>query len=145
LVCPESHKSCHSAKIDSFTYGWQNKLVAFRNRGTFYRARKPYKKTESNIIPLEIENRGKRKEPLAIEYVAGTVPPASSAKSVRLQPKAPKSAAKKKRSPKNPAGTPLQRFKKQTLAKRAELKKARKDIDKELKAIEKDLGILKRK
>jgi hypothetical protein len=41
--------------------------------------------------------------------------------------------------------TPLQRFKSQTLTKRSQLKKARADIDKELKAIEKDLGVLKRK
>jgi hypothetical protein len=53
-------------------------------------------------------------------------------------------APKKNSRAKNPAGTPLQRFKAQTISKRNELKKARRDIDKELKAIEKDLGTLKR-
>ena len=41
--------------------------------------------------------------------------------------------------------TPLSKFRKQTILKRIQLKKARKDIDTELRAIEKDLGILKRK
>jgi len=52
-------------------------------------------------------------------------------------------AAKKKRGPRRE--TPLQRFRKQTKQKRAELRKARRDIDRELRAIEKDLGTLKRK
>jgi hypothetical protein len=41
--------------------------------------------------------------------------------------------------------TPLQKFRLQTVAKKKELKQARKDIDKQLKHIEKDLGTLKRK
>lgn len=45
---------------------------------------------------------------------------------------------------KNSDGTPLQRFKAQTKLKRDELIKAKRNIDKELKAIEKDLGKLKR-
>lgn len=51
-------------------------------------------------------------------------------------------AGKKAKKPRTQ--TPLARFRQQTLAKKAELRKARKDIDKELKAIEKDLGKLKR-
>ena len=41
--------------------------------------------------------------------------------------------------------TPLQKFRKQTIAKRAELKKTRKECDIQLRQIQRDLGILKRK
>lgn len=41
--------------------------------------------------------------------------------------------------------TPLQRFRIQTVQKRKDLKAAKKDIDRQLRAIEKDLGVLKRK
>lgn len=53
-----------------------------------------------------------------------------------------KSAAKTRKPRKE---TPLSRFRTQTLKKKADLKKAEKDIHRELKAIEKDLGVLKRK
>lgn len=41
--------------------------------------------------------------------------------------------------------TPLRRFRAQTILKRNQLRAERKKIDRELKAIEKDLGVLKRK
>lgn len=50
-------------------------------------------------------------------------------------------AGKKKRVVRE---TPLSKFRKQTIAKRLQLKKVRKDCDRELRAIERDLGILKR-
>lgn len=49
---------------------------------------------------------------------------------------------KKPRKPK--AQSPLQKFRLATLSKRKDLKEARKKIDRDLKAIEKDLGVLKR-
>lgn len=41
--------------------------------------------------------------------------------------------------------TPLQKFRQQTIVKRSELVKARKDIEIQLRHIAKDLGVLKRK
>ncbi len=66
--------------------------------------------------------------------------PENPSKSKRAIPKAAAKPKKKKSS----EGTPLQRFKAQTIAKRAALKLERKRIDRDLKAIEKDLGVLKR-
>lgn len=43
------------------------------------------------------------------------------------------------------AETPLQKFRKQTLLKKAQLKKTIKDCNHDLRAIERDLGVLKRK
>lgn len=87
---------------------------------------------ESTIEPIEAERvqKSRHHKPLP------AVPKSKSAASAK------KSATKRKN---NPDGTPLQRFKKQTVLKRKALKKARADIDRELKAIEKDLGRLKRK
>lgn len=49
---------------------------------------------------------------------------------------------KKPRKPK--AKSPLQKFREQTAQKRKDLKQARKKIDADLRAVEKDLGVLKR-
>lgn len=52
---------------------------------------------------------------------------------------------KRQKKPSKPrAPTPLQKFRVQTIQKRKELKEARKKIDKDLKAIERDLGVLKK-
>ena len=57
---------------------------------------------------------------------------------LKLAPRVPK-------KPKKPKSlTPLQKFRLQTISKRKDLKIARKKIDQDLKAIERDLGVLKR-
>jgi len=50
---------------------------------------------------------------------------------------------KKRRKPRAP--TPLQRFRAQTILKRKELKAQRRECDRKLREIERDLGVLKRR
>lgn len=129
-------------EFDSFTRGWQAKLIKK------YRQQKSYpRKSRKTGDELNPNKRGR----LLLEQQNPDppliVPAAKAAKTTKPRkpktPSATKSAQPKKK--KNFEGTPLQRFKKQTLAKRTELIKARKAIDKDLRAIERDLGVLKRK
>lgn len=71
----------------------------------------------------------------------------ATASKLRVESGSIKDTGKKKKKPNRKLGgrTALKEFKLQTLAKKKELQKARSDIDRELKAIEKDLGVLKRK
>lgn len=104
--------------------------------------------TESNLLPIDYDPpavKGKRSADQIGEVVLTPVTKSQRQAPKKPLPPIPSKAKGKKPRTKNPAGTPLSRFKAQTIAKRGQLKKARKDIDRELRAIEKDLGVLKKK
>lgn len=128
-------------EFDSFTRNWQAKLVR-----KYRQPKPPPRKSRKTGDELNPNKRGRllleqqNPDPPLIVPVAKRKPPP-----IPPKPKGVSSAPKKPRKKNSSGGTPLQRFKKQTLAKRTELIKARKAIDKDLKAIEKDLGVLKRK
>lgn len=139
---------------DTFTRGWQKRLTHLKYHQRFEYVPKSIRQqyiaiedvadqppagSKRGRLLLENQNSSLEAAPAKAHK---PLPPNPPRKSRAVVPKAAK--AKKPRGPKK-VGTPLQRFKAQTLSKKAELKKARRDIDKELKAIEKDLGVLKRK
>jgi len=61
----------------------------------------------------------------------------------RSREEVPTARKKGKRKPRQ--ATALQRFRQQTILKKRQLRNERKRIERELKSIEKDLGVLKRK